>query len=40
MIIRGITQDGILDVFFPGEDEPIAMVEVLMDSTEASDFYR
>lgn len=40
MIINGIITDGILDVTFPDEDEPIAMIETLMSDIEAFDFYR
>lgn len=40
MIVDGIVTDGILDVTFPDEDEPIAMIETLMNDTEAFDFYR
>jgi len=40
MRIDGIVADGILDVSYPEDDEPIAMIETLMDDTEAFDYYK
>ncbi|ODM99158.1 G patch domain-containing protein 3 [Orchesella cincta] len=40
MIINGVIEDGVLDVFYPGEEEPIAMIETLLNHVETFDFYR